>query len=508
MSTPPTTITGFASSNRLPTFALQVAFSGGAISVASLPNYLLLIGQKSSAGTGALHVATEVFDPDTVDGLYGPGSELARMCYRALARGARVLAMPCADGASAAAGTATLTFAGTTTSSFTLGLRVDGEFMSLGVATGDTIATIAQNVRDLYNSDPRRALTATSAAGVVTFTAKCPGLRGNQHTVALVRDVTNGGLTITLAGGTLSGTDRVRLQNGTAEESLTPTLAAAFPLDARYYGLAANSTTLINSAGNFNEHVNGKSAPLEKRPAFAVFATGVDAQPTTFAQATNNAYFQMLWFRNGEFFPPEMAADFAAYRSVAEAVDPASAYDDLELSPFFGQVNTADLLTPAQMTSCLNVGITPIATNSATKAAVVRSITTRSQQTGGTLPDVSAVDTHVPVVAWVVGLNAMLRWAEFKKDNPRVRDDPTNPETPVPAGVATPGLWNAVLDADLQEFAKGYFGAPPIIEYDPADPSQVPQSGFDKVGKRIISLMRLTVIAANHSGGLKIIAAG
>lgn len=510
MTTPPTTIAGFASSNRLPAFALQVAFSGGAISVASLPSYVLLIGQKTSAGDAAVNVAIEVFDPDTCDARFGPGSELSRMVYRALNAGARVLAMAVADGGGAAAATATLTFSGTTTANFTLGLRADGEFMSQGISTGDLVATIATNVRDLYNADPRRALTATAAGGVVTFTAKCPGARGNQHVLALVRDVTNGGLTITLAGGTMSGTDRVRLQNGTAEETLTSVLAAAFPLDARYYGLAANSTTLINGANTFNDHVNAKAAPLEKRPAFAVMCTGADAQPTAFAQATNNAYFQHLWFRNGEFFPPEMAAYFAAYRSVAEASDPASIYDDVPLTGFFGQTNTADLMTPAQMASCLNVGITPIYTTPSQLPAICRSITTRSQQTGNTLPDVSAVDTHIPVVAWVVGLTAQLRWVEFKKDNRSVRDDPTNPETPIPAGVATPKLWNSELDAILQEYAVTFNGAPPIIEYDPSDPAQVPQSGFDKTGGngRIISLMRLKVIAGNHSCGLKIIAAG
>ena len=112
-----TTLPSGLSSSPAPLFAFAVLVGVGAAVADPGALDVMLVGQKTGAGTATGNVATQVFDATDAEARFGARSRLAMMvrAFRAIAPRATLYACPIADPGGATAATARLDFAGPAT---------------------------------------------------------------------------------------------------------------------------------------------------------------------------------------------------------------------------------------------------------------------------------------------------------------------------------------------------------------------------------------------------------
>ena len=146
------------------------------------PERALLIGQKLASGTLAVGTVVEVTRPEDGIALFGRGSVGAKVveAYRKANKTTPLYVMALADAAGALAAVGTLTFTGTVTAATVLRFKVGGRQVRITALTTDTLTSLAAKLVTAINSDLDMEVTAASAAGVVTCTARHGGEVGNE----------------------------------------------------------------------------------------------------------------------------------------------------------------------------------------------------------------------------------------------------------------------------------------------------------------------------------------
>lgn len=165
--------------NRVPLFYAEV--DNGMAGYFSQQNRTLLIGHKLAAASAADNTPVLVGTTAQARAIFGLGSMLARMheIYRANDSFGEIWCLPVPPAAGAAA-IGSITYTGAATAAGTVALYIGAQKVQAGVASGDAVATIAASVAAAVNADATLPVTAASAAGVVTLTARHVGLVGND----------------------------------------------------------------------------------------------------------------------------------------------------------------------------------------------------------------------------------------------------------------------------------------------------------------------------------------
>ena len=223
---------------------------------------VLLIGDKSSAGSIAANKPTEVATEQEAIALAGSGSVLMQM-YKAAKKAWKYaqISFLCYEVAASSAATWAFTLTGTATAAGQVGVDCNGVQIVTGVAKTDTAAAIATALAAEINNTPDAPFTAAADSGTVTLTAKCKG--AYISTAA-------GGLnvsTICTATGVSAGS--VTLTAGTGTVNLETALAAAFP--ERYHIIVSPVSDETN-LGKLKTHLEAAAAPLEQRGQRAICA--------------------------------------------------------------------------------------------------------------------------------------------------------------------------------------------------------------------------------------------
>ena len=151
----------------------------------------LLIGQKLSTGTDAVQSPVRVSNAEDAALRYGRGSSLHRMMMYVDKAKARygtidVWAMALDDNAAGTAATGTLVYTGSATEARAMPVWVGGNYMTVGVAYGDTAAQVATKVAAAINADVNLPVTATAATSTVTVTSRHKGEIGNGLELASI----------------------------------------------------------------------------------------------------------------------------------------------------------------------------------------------------------------------------------------------------------------------------------------------------------------------------------
>lgn len=184
----------------------------------------LMFGQMTSDGTATAGKPVTVSTESMAIKLFGRGSMLARMvaAYRNVDSFGQLVVIPLADNDSGVAATGTVTITGTATESGTLNLYVGSTRIQVAVSEDDTASAIGSAIANEITALKDLPVTATSAEGVVTLTARNDGTLGNDIRIALnLRGEINGettpagvGVAIeAMAGGTKDptiGTDVIK----------------------------------------------------------------------------------------------------------------------------------------------------------------------------------------------------------------------------------------------------------------------------------------------------------
>lgn len=150
-----------------------------------LPRKMLIIGTYDPAITTITDdTPALITSPEEVGATYGWGFMLHRLVAQAYVghSGLETWVIPQAEAGGAAASTGTITYTGTATASGTVYLYVAGIPVPVTVASGDSATVIAASTVTAITANQLLPVTASSAAGVVTLTAKSKGPWGDGIT--------------------------------------------------------------------------------------------------------------------------------------------------------------------------------------------------------------------------------------------------------------------------------------------------------------------------------------
>ena len=212
---------------------------------AANPYRLLVLGQKTSAGTHPALSPVLVTSADQAAKLFGVGSMLHAMLAAVKKANGYVetWALAAEDNESGQKAAATVTLSGSTTKSGTLWLYVGGVSVSCKVVAGEELSAVATRLASAVNADATLPVTAQAAEKVVTLTCRWAGLTGNDLDLRMgvYGEDTPAGLVATCTAFT----------GGTANPDVTDAIAAFG--DEQWHGIVMPWTCLLYTSDAADE---------------------------------------------------------------------------------------------------------------------------------------------------------------------------------------------------------------------------------------------------------------
>lgn len=490
--------TGVSTSRKVPGYVARILFAAGALSAGAFRLSCLLVGMKTSAGSMTVDSdVLRVTSEDEVNAYAGIGSQLARMAYKALTIPTLELWIAAVtEPGAGTAGTVTCVLAGTV-SSGTIRLRMAGTSIIVNVASTMALDDVGAAVVTAFNAKSKLPATAAydAPSGTLTFTLRNKGASGRFW--LLYHDPTDkpSALTLTFTGSSTINTYGFYFGaagTGTGAEDVTTLLTKL--LTRRYARIALGHNDATNAA-LWESHVNTKAGPTSLLLDQLVFAVnGAWATALSLAQTTLNAYrASVIWMRNGESHPCEIASLVAATRAVAEQSVPVTDYDGMILSNLapHADISNADAPTDAEQDLALNSGVTPLTTVN-NEVRIVRMITSYCLLSAG-VQDERCLDIGDPTVTDFIAIDTKLYYdTVFRVKNPYVGPNPAEGEDPPPAMTAYPDLWRS----ELQSLFDGYYDRN-MLEDRPVG-AWAPICGFNRTGRFITADTSFTPRQLQH----------
>ncbi|KUR80759.1 phage tail sheath subtilisin-like domain-containing protein [Novosphingobium sp. FSW06-99] len=347
----------------------------------------LLIGQMLGGGTWTPNLPVRVPSPGAAITGAGFGSILAAMAamYMLNDPSAAVYALPVSDAGGATAATDTITITGPATQSGTLALYVAGVSIPVAVTYGDTATTIATNIAAAINASTGQAVstmancglpcTATSAAGVVTLTARNAGLCGNDIDVRLnyrgsaAGEATPAGVTATIATPQFTG--------GATNPTITTALAALADHSYDFIVLAANDSATLNAVQAFLSDLAGRWSPLMQIYGGAWCAVRNTAGAlATAGAARNDQHLEMVGFYDSPSPIWWWASYFAAIEAASLRNDPAQPVQFLQGQGLLAPPLQSRFPLTVRNTTLLYAGITTWTVSTSGVVTIENAITT------------------------------------------------------------------------------------------------------------------------------------
>jgi phage tail sheath gpL-like len=316
----------------------------------------VLIGQKTSAGTATAETFVQVFSEADANEKFGVGSILANMfsAWFANNKTDEVYAVALDDNTGTKA-TATITVSGTATSSGTLHQYVNGVYVPVSVASGDSETDVADAIVVAISADSTLPVTATNVAGAVTYTAKNEGTVGNEITIGenLNSDQSlPSGITWSFGIG---NPNVKRLSGGATDPDVNDAIAA---IPDEVVNLFINPYTDSTSLTALDTELTRRWGNTVQLDGHVINSyAGTTAQVTTQGDSLNSEH---LTFIDGGFrtaTPPYLlASGLGARVSRSASVDPARPFRTLPLTGAYADLPT-DRRTFSEKSSILNSGI-------------------------------------------------------------------------------------------------------------------------------------------------------
>lgn len=488
--------TGISPSYKVPRYIAKILLAAGAVSAASQRLKCLLVGKKTSAGSMTADAAPiRVSSVDDLDAYAGPGSQLALMGYPAISVPSIELWIAAiTEPGGGTAATATIVISGSWTVGGLLRFRIAGLDVVVNVGPTTTVDELGALIVLAFNAKTRSPVTAAynGASDTVTLTTKNKGANEKDWILYYVGDDAPSGLALAITGSAAVNTNGVRLgasSSGTGAEDATTLITKL--QKTRYARIALGHNDATNAA-LWETMVDTKAGPLSLLLDQLVFGhNGTKSQAISLAQTTLNAFRASVVFcRNAENHPAQLAALVAAFRSVYEQTNPLTDWDNFALSYLRPQAFEDDLLSDTEQDECLNAGVTPLNTVDGT-VRIVRMITSYSMSGG--VQDERCLDIGDVVMTDYATLDLKLMYeTDFRPANPIVRADPAPEEEPPTAGIGYPRLWNSMVSARLRQyFANGWLAESP-------DGKWAPVSTFDRQKGCIVTDTPLPVARLQH----------
>lgn len=292
---------------------------------------ILLIGQKLATGTAASGEAIPVASGAQADALFGAGSMLASMVYDARANdpnnGLYCIALD--DNASGVAAQGTITVAGSPTATGVINVYIAGRRVQTLATAGETATVIAARMVTNINADTTMPVTATNAAGVVTWTCKWKGATGNDinqrlnYRGALGGEYLPAGVTVTFAKTTV----------GAADPLLGPAVIAMGDDEYDFICCPYNDTTSLNLLGAELNDTTGRWSPQRQiyGHVYSAYRGALSAQ-LTYGGSSNDQHCTVYGYEVDVPTPVwEVAAIYMCANSKPISIDPSRPTHTIEL---------------------------------------------------------------------------------------------------------------------------------------------------------------------------------
>lgn len=493
-----TFVLGLNPNGKRPAILLAINPGVGRASLSAILRYLVLVGNKTSAGSAVadqdLH---DIFPNTDVDALFGARSELKWMIRTARkVPGIRIRAIACAEASGGTAATLTITVTGTASTNGTLRFYLATKTVNVTVPAGTTAADTAALIQAAFAADPDLPCTAAVVGAVVTLTAANVGVRGNDWVCYFDPAEKPGTTAIALAGSGAVNPGK----NGVVGAKFGATLGAGADNLANVLAVLQGSAFFTCA---FAQNDTSTNAPLLKTYSDAKSAvgsqifehivlghTGSYANALALAKTTLNKHrFQVAWQRGAEAHPAMLAAAMGAVRTQKEQLHPNRRFNG-DLLPGIpaarAQIDWPSGGETGEEDAALNNGLTPVRSNDQGEARVVRSVTTLCVR--NSVPFYGCIDSGQARTPDTTAELLMLAWdTEFAVNNEYVGPDPEDGEEDPPEGTATPRDWTSYAQGLLEELIpKHWFQSVSV------------STEYDADQKMLLCTINLEVAALNH----------
>ena len=374
----------------------QIAFDNSQAGV-SQPNFqTILIGQTV---TQQPTVLTAVYSVAQAIGLFGAGSMLARMFdqYVDIDAIGPIQCLPLADATGATKATGTFTFMGPATGNGTIFAMIGGQAVNSGVASGNTAAQMATNLAAAVNALPSLPVTAASAAGVVTVTAKNGGTLGNSIDLRL--NYAGLAASQTLPAGV--GVAIAAMSGGATDPALTGVAGILGDRPAYIIAHPYSNSPAMQAFATLMSFAGGRWDPTRKSFGHVWTArSDLLANLSTYGITNNDPHSTVFAYETGSpMWEPEAAAMYAAaFAASLRSGLPNRPGQTLPIPGFLapnssGGTGTETAWNTTAWQELLGVGLALAAYDGGGNATILRSPTTYQTNAYGQ-PDQSYFDTE------------------------------------------------------------------------------------------------------------------
>jgi phage tail sheath gpL-like len=368
---------------RTPGQYLEVDNTKAVRGLPSMNRRMLFIGNKLATGTAPAGTLQRINSAADAAGLFGRGSVLQEMLVaaRAANQTSDIWAMALDDNGAGVQHTKTVTVTGPATASGTLALYVNGFKYSVGVVLNDTATVIATAIAAAVNARLDSPMTAGSAVGVVTLTARHKGAFGNDMDARVnfyPDEKLPAGVAVVVAAGTAG-----------AGNPDVATALAAISLEA-YYTIVTPWNDVANVV-KLETELASRWGGMDMRTGHVFIGfTGTQAAQTTYGAARNSPHVTIIGAKN----PPTpiyvYAAVLAAECEQSGAIDPARPFQTLPM-PGVLPPALADRYTRLERDLNLRDGISTFTVDQGGNVLIERVVTTYQVNAFG-VDDVSYLD--------------------------------------------------------------------------------------------------------------------
>ncbi len=355
------------------------------------------------------------------------------------------------------------TFSGTATASGTGTVSILNEDIVFPIATGQTPTQIGAVVAGAINARTYFPLTASNNSGQVLLTAKTLGASQGDGTTGVIRfrfsvqpqtgvSVSQSGNALGLGAGAHAGVD------GSITESAN-FLAALSIIDSKRYYYMVTTLWDSTSLAGLKTDLLIKEGPLNGNRSVGITAfTGLAATAQATAVSLNYARLQIASQPNSGHDVAELAAWVASTRQREEAGDAAFNFNGIRSSNLKAVYASTDFLSLQNMSDMITDGVTPIGSD-ANGGFLVKSVSTRSKNSGGSVEDTRAAETSRPSVCDQFVDDAqneyIATYGSFKaKDDVRTASGDIDTTVRVPKGVLTPSRLKPLFVGLLRQYDK------------------------------------------------------
>lgn len=396
-------LSGIDPTDPTPGLVREFKFNQGPNGGAAAERKVVLLTLKASSGSATLDKVTDAIsdEEDAIDKMgYHSLGYLMYKWYTKVDPLATVHLLPVTAGSGSA--TVDFTFATTSTGSSAVLVSCLGEVIQVGVASGDTAATVATAVIASVNQQLHWPIVASAgAAGVVTITAAIAGTE-LDHFLNFTRMSFSKTVAMTVTKGAVTGGSTASNQ----ASALADLINYSFAYHVNYKTSTSALATGDNGLGDHIAQVISDAAPARGKEQRAfVGLVGTQAQATTVATSAGaNSVYAMFWHaEDNDWHPALLASRCVAILRSQEVAHPGASLVDYGLKD--GQVlgipdpfDKNDRPSYTEIKADLNNGVTPIAFLSNGTPYIVRHVTSKSLT--NSVNDYRARSGHIPSVVF------------------------------------------------------------------------------------------------------------